>query len=59
MCIRSTNLTQPDLVRLYRHAFKKYRMHALWNKRVLAEPAREDAPVVARTLLHRPLWGQT
>ena len=50
MSIRSTELTQPDLIRLYRQAFKKYGTHALWNKRGLAESTREDALVVARAL---------
>ncbi len=48
--IMSTEPTQPDFVRLYRQAFKEYGTRALWNKRVLAEPTREDALVVARAL---------
>ncbi len=43
MSIMSTEPTQPDFVRLYRQAFKEYGTRALWNKRVLAEPTREDA----------------
>jgi hypothetical protein len=50
MSIRSTKLTQLNPVCLYRQAFKKYGTRALWNKRVLAEPTREDALVVARAL---------
>ena len=46
----STELTQPDFVHLYRRAFKEYGTRALWNKRVLEEPTREDALVVARAL---------
>jgi len=46
----STEPTQPDFVRLYRQTFKEYGTRALWNKRVLAEPTREDALVVVRAL---------
>ena len=46
----STELTQPDFVRLYRQAFEEYGTHALWNKRFLEEPTKEDALVVARAL---------
>ena|SRR5437879_3256344 len=37
-------------VSLYRRAFAEYGIQALWNKRLLAEPTREDALVVARAL---------
>ena len=40
----------PDFVCLYRQAFKEYGARALWNKRMLEEPTREDALVVARAL---------
>ena len=46
----STEPTQPDFIRLYRQAFAEYGTHALWNKRVLEEPTKEDALVVARAL---------
>jgi hypothetical protein len=35
---------------LYRRAFAEYRSHALWNKRFLDEPTKDDALVVARAL---------
>jgi hypothetical protein len=41
---------EPDFRSLYRRAFREYGTHALWNKRLLDEPAREDALVVARAL---------
>ena len=46
----STEPTQPDFVRLYRQAFEEYGARALWNKRLLEEPTRKDALVVARAL---------
>ena len=39
-----------DYVGLYRRAFEKYGVWALWNKRLLDEPTPEDALVVARAL---------
>ena len=39
-----------DYVSLYRRAFEKYGVWALWNKRLLDEPTPEDALVVARAL---------
>ena len=39
-----------DLDSLYRRAFAEFGTHALWNKRMLEEPTREDALVVARAL---------
>lgn len=39
-----------DFQSLYRRAFREYGRHALWNKRLLDAPAREDALVVARAL---------
>jgi hypothetical protein len=39
-----------DFASLYRRAFEQYGTHALWNKRLLDEPSREDALVVARAL---------
>lgn len=50
MSIMGTEPTQPDFARLYRQAFEEYGAHALWNKRMLEEPTREDALVVARAL---------
>ncbi|MGA3040738.1 MAG: hypothetical protein ABSF54_08125 [Bryobacteraceae bacterium] len=35
---------------LYRRAFAEYGTRALWNKRLLEEPTKEDALVVARAL---------
>jgi hypothetical protein len=46
----STKPTQPDFARLYRQAFAEYGARALWNKRCLEEPTKEDALVVARAL---------
>ena len=43
--------TKPEaFVSLYRRAFAEYGTQALWNKRLLEEPTREDALVVARAL---------
>lgn len=39
-----------DYASLYRRAFEKYGVWALWNKRLLDEPTPEDALVVARAL---------
>ena len=39
-----------DYVSLYRRAFERYGVRALWNKRLLDEPSPEDALVVARAL---------
>ena len=46
----STQPTQPDFARLYRRAFEEYGTRALWNKRFLEEPTKEDALVVAHAL---------
>jgi hypothetical protein len=46
----STELTPPDFVGLYRQAFAEYGARALWNKRALENPTKEDALVVARAL---------
>jgi hypothetical protein len=35
---------------LYRRAFAEYGAQALWNKRMLEEPTRDDALVIARAL---------
>jgi len=50
MGIMRTESTQPDFARLYRQAFAAYGTRALWNKRVLEAPTKEDALVVARAL---------
>jgi len=50
MGIMSTEPTQPDFARLYRQAFAAYGTRALWNKRVLEAPTKEDALVLARAL---------
>lgn len=39
-----------DFAALYRQAFAKYATRALWNKRILDAPEKEDALVVARAL---------
>jgi hypothetical protein len=39
-----------DIAALYRRAFTEYGTHALWNKRLLENPTKEDALVVARAL---------
>ena len=39
-----------DYATLYRRAFERYGVRALWNKRLLDEPSPEDALVVARAL---------
>lgn len=40
----------PDFTWLYRQAFLHYGTHALWNKRFLDDPTKDDALVVARAL---------
>jgi hypothetical protein len=35
---------------LYRRAFTEYRTQALWNKRMVEQPRRDDALVIARAL---------
>ena len=42
--------TSLDYVTLYRLAFARYGVRALWNKRLLDEPTPADALVVARAL---------
>jgi hypothetical protein len=43
--------SEPEtLASLYRRAFAEYGTQALWNKRMLEEPTREDALVIARAL---------
>lgn len=39
-----------NFVTLYRRAFTEYGVRALWNKRMIENPAPEDALVVARAL---------
>lgn len=41
---------QDDFAGLYRRAFEVYGTHALWNKKALESPTREDALVIARAL---------
>jgi hypothetical protein len=50
MGIVSMEPTPPEFAHLYRQAFEEYGVGALWNKRVLENPTREDALVVARAL---------
>jgi hypothetical protein len=47
-CMATTHPT--DFVDLYRRAFREYGTRALWNRRSLDAPTREDALVVARAL---------
>lgn len=52
---RPANLTggvkqTEEVAILYRRAFSEYGTQALWNKRALENPSREDALVVARAL---------
>ncbi len=47
------NDTTPEpetFANLYRRAFAEYGTQALWNKRMLEEPMRDDALVIARAL---------
>jgi hypothetical protein len=46
----STESIQPDFTCLYRQAFEIYGARALWNKRFLEEPTKEDVLVVTRAL---------
>jgi len=39
-----------DFASLYRRAFAEFGARALWNKRLIETPTREDALVVARAL---------
>jgi len=39
-----------DYLSLYRQAFARYGVRALWNKRLIDDPTPEDALVVARAL---------
>jgi len=39
-----------DFESLYRRAFAEFRARALWNKRQIEHPTKEDALVVARAL---------
>jgi hypothetical protein len=39
-----------DFATLYRRAFVEFGTRALWNKRLIEAPTREDALVVARAL---------
>jgi len=45
------NADPPEkIVHLYRRAFAEYGARALWNKRLIEKPTREDVLVVARAL---------
>ena len=47
----SVETRQPEsFVSLYREAFERYGVQALWNKRLLEQPTAEDALVIARAL---------
>jgi hypothetical protein len=39
-----------DFASLYRRAFAEFKARALWNKRLIETPTKEDALVVARAL---------
>lgn len=39
-----------DFVTLYRRAFAEFGARALWNKRLIDPPTKEDALVIARAL---------
>lgn len=39
-----------NFANLYRRAFTQYGTRALWNKRMLEQPTRQDALVIARAL---------
>jgi len=39
-----------DFATLYRRAFAEFGARALWNKRLIETPSKEDALVVARAL---------
>lgn len=41
---------QPDFAALYHHAFRDYRVRALWNLREVEQPTPEDALVITRSL---------
>jgi len=43
-------LQDEDFAALYRRAFEDYGTRALWNRRSLDNPTREDALVIARAL---------
>lgn len=42
--------TPDDFATLYRRAFAQFGTQALWNKRLIEEPAPDDALVIARAL---------
>lgn len=48
--MKSETTGPEDFVSLYRQAFARYGTWALWNKRLLEAPTREDALVIARSL---------
>jgi len=47
---RSETGKTPEFAILYSRAFAEFGTHALWNKRNLDAPTKEDALVVARAL---------
>lgn len=48
--MNDTSAQPKTFTSLYRRAFAEYGTQALWNKRMLDEPTREDALVIARAL---------
>lgn len=46
----SINDRPEDFRELYKRAFREYGTRALWNRRALEAPSRDDALVVARAL---------
>jgi hypothetical protein len=48
--VKTESISAADFASLYRRAFAEYGTHALWNKRRLDQPTKEDALVIARAL---------
>jgi hypothetical protein len=48
--MNSERIPENDFVNLYRRAFAEFGTRALWNKRQIEMPSKEDALVVARAL---------
>jgi len=48
--MNTERIQENDFVNLYRRAFAEFGTRALWNKRQVETPERDDALVVARAL---------
>ena len=48
--VEETTKAPEDYLSLYKRAFAKYAVRALWNKRLIEKPTPEDALVIARAL---------